>query len=180
MKSIFSEGKPQDIAAVLSNKDKRVAEQKKIFDKFPDYVLVDVNMNIPGPIKNNRYLEKLFQTGVADLESIFKRSNFDYQLITNWNMATGCENFYILKNDVKDVKRACINFEDETKLGRLFDADVLIKNKKAAISRKDFGINPRQCFICNRPAKECSRSRRHSVQELQDYISEIYYKGIEK
>ena len=48
----------------------------------------------------------------------------------------------------------------------------------AAISRRDLGQSPRKCFICDRPAKECARSRRHSVAEMQDYISELYVKNV--
>ena len=54
--NIFQEGNPQDIAQVLAAKDYRVALQQKIFQKYPDTTLVDINLNIPGPIKNNQYL----------------------------------------------------------------------------------------------------------------------------
>lgn len=68
---------------------------------------------------------------------------------------TGCENFYILDLPIKKVKQTTIAFEDQAELGRLFDADVLVKDKNAAISRRDLGPSPRKCFICDRPAKEC-------------------------
>ncbi|MDY5959933.1 MAG: citrate lyase holo-[acyl-carrier protein] synthase, partial [Lactobacillus amylovorus] len=71
-----------------------------------------------------------------------------------------------------------IYFEDHAELVVLFYADVLEKYKNAAISRRDLGPSPRKCFICDRPAKECARSRRHSVAEMQDYISELYAKNV--
>lgn len=49
--NIFNEGKEQNIAQALNAKDKRVALQQKIFAKYPDQTLVDVNLNITGPIK---------------------------------------------------------------------------------------------------------------------------------
>ncbi len=55
--NIFNEGNKQDIAQVLNAKDYRVAVQKAIFNKYPDQTLVDINLNIPGPIKNNQYLK---------------------------------------------------------------------------------------------------------------------------
>lgn len=174
--NIFNEGKEQNIAQVLKAKDKRVVLQQKIFEKYPDQTLVDVNLNIPGPIKNNRYLEKLFNYGIKELENSWDKLGYSYKLVVSLDEDTGCENFYILDLPIKIVKKTTINFEDQTELGRLFDADVLIKDKNAAISRRDLGKQPRKCFICNRPAKECARSRRHSVAEMQNYISKLYTK----
>ncbi len=153
--------------------------QKAIFQKYPDKVLIDVKMNIPGPIKNNYYLEKLFNLGIRKLEKEFKNKNYTLKLIANWNEDSGTENFYVIDEDIKDVKLICINFEDKTDLGRLFDADVLIKDKRMAISRKDLNLPVRKCFICNKPAKECARSRKHSVVDLQNYISNIYWGNLE-
>lgn len=176
--NIFNEGKEQNIAQVLNAKDKRVALQQKIFEKYPDQTLVDVNLNIPGPIKNNRYLEKLFNYGIKELENSWDKLGYSYKLVVSLDEDTGCENFYILDLPIKTVKKTTIDFEDQTELGRLFDADVLVKDKNAAISRRDLGKQPRKCFICNRPAKECARSRRHSVVEMQNYISKLYTKNV--
>ena len=176
--NIFNEGKEQNIAQVLNAKDKRVALQQKIFEKYPDQTLVDVNLNIPGPIKNNRYLEKLFNYGIKELENSWDKLGYSYKLVVSLDEDTGCENFYILDLPIKIVKKTTIDFEDQTELGRLFDADVLVKDKNAAISRRDLGKQPRKCFICNRPAKECARSRRHSVAEMQNYISKLYTKNV--
>ncbi|WP_308554778.1 citrate lyase holo-[acyl-carrier protein] synthase [uncultured Lactobacillus sp.] len=176
--NIFNEGKEQNIAQVLDSKDRRVALQQKIFAKYPDQILVDVNLNIPGPIKNNHYLEKLFNYGIKGLEQSWTELGYSYKLVAYLDEDTGCENFYILNLPIKVVKQTTIKFEDQTELGRLFDADVLVKDKNAAISRRDLGEEPRKCFICNRPAKECARSRRHSVSEMQNYISNLYTKYV--
>lgn len=176
--NIFNEGKEQNIAQVLNAKDRRVALQQKIFEKYPTQTLVDVNLNIPGPIKNNHYLENLFNFGIKELEASWDKLGYTYKLVASLDKDTGCENFYILDLPIKTVKQTTVKFEDQTALGRLFDADVLVKDKNAAISRRDLGQAPRKCFICNRPAKECARSRRHSVKEMQSYISELYTKNV--
>lgn len=172
--NIFNEGKRQDIAQVLAAKDRRVALQQKIFNKYPDQVLVDVKMNIPGPIKNNCYLIKMFKIGINELESAWIKLGYHFKLVVQLNDDSGCENFYVLSLPIEKVKHSTIDFEDQTPLGRLFDADVLVKSKQAAISRRDLGEQPRKCFLCNRPAKECARSRRHSVEQMQAYISHLY------
>lgn len=94
--NIFNEGKEQNIAQVLNAKDKRVALQQKIFAKYPDQTLVDVNLNITGPIKNNRFLEKLFNYGIKQLEASWDKLGFAYKLVVSLYEDTGCENFYIL------------------------------------------------------------------------------------
>lgn len=75
------QGNPQNIAQVLAGKDYRVALQQAIFKKYPDATLVDINLNIPGPIKNNRYLIKLFDYGIKQLEEIWQNKGYDYKLL---------------------------------------------------------------------------------------------------
>lgn len=56
--NIFNEGKEQNVAQALNAKDKCVALQQKIFAKYPDQTLVDVNLNITGPIKKKSLLRE--------------------------------------------------------------------------------------------------------------------------
>ena len=177
--NILQEGNPQDIAQVLAAKDYRVALQQKIFQKYPDTTLVDINLNIPGPIKNNQYLIELFNYGIKQLEKEWQDKNYNNRLVKALNIDAGCEKFYILQESSKKVKLSTISFEENSSVGRLFDADVLVKGRPA-ISRKELNYASRRCYLCDRPAKECARSRRHSVQEMQKYISSLYTKYVNK
>ena len=56
--NIFNEGKEQNIAQALNTKDKRVALQQKIFTKYPDQTLVDVNLNITKKKKKQSLLRE--------------------------------------------------------------------------------------------------------------------------
>lgn len=102
--------------------------------------------------------------------------HLSFQLAESWDKPTGCENFYLLSNDATEVKQTAIEFEKQSKLTRLFDADVLVKagQEVGIISRSTLKLPSRTCFLCNRPAKECARARSHSVDELQNYISKIF------
>ena len=55
--------------------------------------------------------------------------------------------------------------EDGEKIGRLYDIDV-IGVDKLPVSRSDFGMPERKCLICGSPAHVCSRSRKHTTEEL--------------
>ncbi|RMC48862.1 citrate lyase holo-[acyl-carrier protein] synthase [Lactobacillus sp. ESL0228] len=176
IKSIFGEGEKQGITEVLAQKDRRVQLQNKIFEQYPQGILLDVKLNVPGPIKNNRYLKQIFKHGCNQLEQELLKNGLKYSVMVTWDEPAGMENFYLLFENSQLVKKVAIRFEDKTELNRLFDADVLVKNKKQALSRSELNQISRRCFLCNRPAKDCARSRRHSIDELQNYLTHLYNK----
>ena len=95
MKSIFTEGKEQGIPEILAAKDKRVLMQQAIFKKYPENVIIDVKMNIPGPIKNNHYLDQLFNKGIDELEAEFDKANLETNKVASWDKDSGSEVFYV-------------------------------------------------------------------------------------
>ena len=71
------------------------------------------------------------------------------------------------------IKNITVAIEESCELGRLFDIDVIdISFEK--LSRKSF----RKCLICEAQAQECGRSRKHSVEELQNRVEEILKKSL--
>lgn len=74
-----------------------------------------------------------------------------------------------------ELKRTLIAIEEGTVYGRLMDLDVIqVKdNQVTPISRTQLGLSPRKCYICSAIAKECSRSRKHSVEDMQKAIADI-------
>ncbi|MDD7202562.1 MAG: citrate lyase holo-[acyl-carrier protein] synthase [Spirochaetales bacterium] len=63
------------------------------------------------------------------------------------------------------MKRVLVEFELRHPVGRWVDLDVRTSDL-SAVSRTQLGLAERRCIICDRPAKECARSRRHPVEEL--------------
>ena len=82
----------------------------------------------------------------------------------------------LVKGNPIELKKAMIELEDGTKLGRLFDIDV-INSKGNKISRLELGMAPRKCIVCDEIAHVCSRSRAHSVEEMLEYINKVI-KGV--
>ena len=66
---------------------------------------------------------------------------------------TGYEGYLVVKADGCQVKKLMIALE-ETKIGRLYDIDVLEK-ENTKISRKDLGFPERKCLLCDNPACQC-------------------------
>ncbi|HAT54012.1 MAG TPA: citrate lyase holo-[acyl-carrier protein] synthase, partial [Lactobacillus sp.] len=174
--NIFLNGTAQTIADVLQNKDDRVALQQNLAAKYPGRTIVALKMNIPGPIKNNEALAKLFTAGEAQWRSLMAQKQYAIIEDEHWERPTGMEAFYVVDAKADQVKRLAVSFEDDFALGRLFDADVLLTGESGlrALSRTNFAMPARTCLICGRPAKDCARSRRHSVDELQAHICPLY------
>ncbi|KRM58059.1 citrate lyase holo-[acyl-carrier protein] synthase [Secundilactobacillus malefermentans] len=179
MESIFNDGDAQSIEEMLASRDERVAYQNKIVAENPHKTLLAIKLNIPGPIKNNQKIDQLFSTGLKKFLNELEINDFRFSLLKQTAKPSGSEAFLLVENDIKKTKLEAIHFEDEDPLGRLFDIDVLGNDQQAALSRVSLNLPVRKCFICSRPAKDCARSRRHSVAELQDKISQLYYLELE-
>lgn len=170
MASIFTSGKPQTITDMLAARDQRVAFQQELTAAHPKSSIAAIKLNIPGPIKNNDALRRLFLAGVQRFEDQLT----DYTLAADWNHPAGNERFLILPLDFATSKRAAVAFEEQDSLGRLYDIDILQTGSQRAMSRTDLGLPKRRCLLCGRDAKDCARSRRHSVADLQAKITAMY------
>jgi holo-ACP synthase CitX len=64
-----------------------------------------------------------------------------------------------------EVKRAAIRLEQELPAGRLLDLDVYSPGGHQA-DRASLGLPPRACLVCDLPAVECIRTKRHEAATL--------------
>ena len=71
----------------------------------------------------------------------------------------------MLDLDAQVLKSATTDLEEHHPLGRLWDLDVITASG-TGLSRLQLGRPARRCLLCSRPARECGRSRRHSLPEL--------------
>lgn len=173
MENIFKAGSAQSLTDVMDSRDMRSRLQNELIQRYPNATVVAIKLNIPGPIKNNQYLTDLFMQGYREFRQ--QLTNDTIQVIDeiDWTRDTGRESVLVIDSAALDLKRSAIEFEDKTNFGRLFDIDVL-SSSAGHLSRVELSLPVRRCLICSRPAKECARSRRHSVEELQNKISAIY------
>ena len=85
---------------------------------------------------------------------------------------TGWEEFLCVWASPESLKRITVEIEERDPVGRLCDLDV-IRPDGSKVSREDIGFPGRKCLLCGEPAHACSRSRRHSVEELTGEIERI-------
>ncbi len=79
----------------------------------------------------------------------------------------------------KSISAKTAALKSEPSLGRLFDLDV-IRPDGRQVSRTELGLPQRLCLICGNPAKDCARSRRHTVAELQEKTRSILQNTIDE
>lgn len=177
MLKLFDSGVNQDIPAVLANRDKRVFVQNKLLSQYPSETVIGAKLNTPGPIKNNSLIKDFFVKQLEEFEDCLLEDGIVFFKSTEWlTAATGPERFYVIEETAENIKKITTEFEESKDYRRLFDLDVLFLDDEEvtkSISRTEIGYPQRKCLICGRPAKECGRSRRHSVEELQNRVSEL-------
>lgn len=156
---------------MLDAREKRAFRQHTLLKKYNKTMLC-FTMNIAGPIKNNPLIRRGFEFGKRFLEEKLTISNIKPIYFEEINEVTGNEAYYIFAENPLTIKKITSEIEDDSALGRLFDMDVLDSAGKK-IDRTELGLSPRLCLICGKLAKDCARSRTHSVSELQDKTNKI-------
>lgn len=161
------EGKEIGIDEVLFSRERRVAIQNQLIEKYK-LPLISFTMNIPGSIKNNVLIKNAFDYGKKELLKKLEDSRVEILEIKELNEDIGNELFIVAKINAKNLKKITVGIEEAEEIGRLFDMDIIDVNYEK-ISRNSY----RKCFICDKQAQECGRSRKHSIQELQSKVKEI-------
>ena len=155
--------------ALLAARDLRVARREQVFAARPGPV-VSVSVVMPGPVKDCELSRHAQSAALASLDRLFADNGWPAETLWAETPGTGPEALVIVGADAEALKRATIVLEDSHPLGRLWDLDVVTPD--GAVSRRDLNFVPRRCFVCDRPAHECARSRAHSLEALLAVMEE--------
>ena len=159
------------LTEMLDARERRVSIQTHLLKqhKLP---IICLTLNIPGPVKVFSQIPDAYDEGCRRIHFLLTQQKFPVIDFIETKDKTGYEAFFSVNASASDIKKAMVTIEDQDRLGRLFDIDVLDTDGRK-LSREEFGLTPRLCLICDRPAHECSRSRAHSVPELTKQIQKI-------
>jgi holo-ACP synthase/holo-ACP synthase/triphosphoribosyl-dephospho-CoA synthase len=159
---------------MLDAREKRSCLQKALLQEYP-CTLICLTLNIPGPVKVLPGLPAAYETGCRRILEALASHGITVIHQEEILEKTGYESFFCVKEDPDKVKLLMIALEDQDRLGRLFDIDVL-RTDGSKLSREDLGQPGRRCLLCEKPAQVCGRSRSHSVAELVREITSILRK----
>lgn len=156
---------------MLMARERRVMIQTRLLGDY-HVPLVCFTMNIPGPVKVFDNIPEVFGEGCEQIEKVLEQNHISFYLEECIRDKTGYEAFYCVDDSAEHLKQLMSGLEDNSMIGRLYDIDVLRADGRK-VSREDFKLPPRKCLLCGESAHSCSRSRRHSVEELTARIREI-------
>ncbi|WP_461205096.1 citrate lyase holo-[acyl-carrier protein] synthase [Clostridium sp. DL1XJH146] len=159
------------IYKILESREQRAEKQKSLIKEF-DGSLISFTLNIPGARKDSLLFRKAHEEGFRLLVEAIEKDKLPILYKEEIHKDTGSEGYISVQADSLKLKALTILIEEKTPLGRIFDIDVLNKSL-AIISRKDLGYEGRKCFVCNGEANICRKERKHSTEELIDYINEM-------
>ena len=161
-----------ELPQMLEARERRAERQRELLDIY-HLPLVSFTLNIAGPVKNSPSVRRGFRLGRELLLGQLSRLKAPVRFSEEIDEDTGCEGLYVVDLAPEMLKEAACAIEDGTELGRLFDMDVL-----APDGGKLDRPTPRTCLICGKPAKDCARSRTHTVAELQRRTHELLTEAI--
>lgn len=144
--------------AILKNRDERY---QLINQYLSDYQVVTLHSNIPGMEKNIK------QAYV--LTSIYRGLIYkNFTPIKEISLYGADGPVYIFLFDKKiPLKKQMEGLEENFVLGRFIDLDVYFDTMNS-LNRSQ----PRRCYLCNDIAFNCSRSQKHSYEELLTFLCE--------
>lgn len=172
---IFSRGSIPSLEKILKSREGRVSLQEKLLRSYPGFSLLAFKLNIPGPVKNNGAIKRIFDLGVQDIGHAVEGLGCQPYYKKEVSLETGPELFLVIPLPALALKASMVELEESLPLGRLYDIDVLTESggEVSGVARVDAGYLKRRCFICEEDAKACGRSRAHSVPEMLERMEEM-------
>lgn len=162
------------LVQMLEARERRAVRQRALLEQY-QLPLVSFSMNIAGPVKNSPSIRRGFHVGRGLLIEQLTRVKASIVFSDEIDQDTGCEGLYVVDLEPETLKEITCDIEDYSDLGCLFDFDVLTPNG-IKLERAE----PRRCLICGKPAKECARSRTHSVEELQIRTHDLLVNALDR
>jgi holo-ACP synthase len=160
---------------ILIGREKRVEFQEKLVRKYKMPILV-IRVNYPGLKKDNRISQEITVIIEQMISGMFSYA-IQYKIMTT--TAEGPLVIMCINKSARDIKKVTLDIEDKHLLGRCVDIDVYDENGMG-ISREEFGLGMRKCYICDDIAHNCVRSKKHSKEEVEGFIKTKFAEYMEK
>ena len=161
------EGRAVALDDILAARDARAARQQAM--QAAGGVLLSLTLVAPGAVKRSPLLDAIFAAALDAIRPLVDDARARIEAVDD----SGHHALYLLDGDAHDWKKRVIALENRAPLARLWDIDIIGGNGNP-VSRRELGLPPRRCLLCDDDAKTCARERRHSIGELQADIARRY------
>lgn len=162
---------PVGLAELLAARETRAQRQAALLVRHGTPVMC-MTIVMPGPVKDNGWARRALNEGAAEFDHLCARRGWPVLAHERHWLPSGPEAFYAVGTEATAVKAATIKLEEAQPIGRLWDFDV-IEPGMTVLSRQALGRPPRLCFVCDKPARECGRAQRHSLDVLLAAVGTI-------
>ncbi len=125
-------------------------------------------LNIPGGDKTPPGAEALFLWMLNQLPAVLP----GFLESSKFHDVLGPYAILGLDSDPKVVKKACVHLEAGHPSSRLIDLDVYSPNGQQ-VDRSSLGLPARACLVCDQPAVDCIRAKRHSLHSVIHRVHEL-------
>ena len=161
------EGRAVALDDILAARDARVARQQAMLAQGG--VLLSLTLVAPGAVKRSPLLDAIFAAALDAIRPLVDDARARLEAVDD----SGHHALYLLDGEARDWKTRMLALENRAPLSRLWDIDIIDRDG-VAVSRRDLGLLPRRCLICDDDAKTCARERRHDIAALQADIARRY------
>ena len=157
---------------VLDTRERRAWKQRELLGQFHRPVL-SFTMNIPGPVKDSPLIRRGFDAGLRRLDKALRGAGFVLLSREELREATGCELLCAVEAKAEEIKALCLEIEESSPLGRLFDLDVIGTDGQKLARQEE-----RRCLVCGRQGRGCASRRLHSLAELDAAVTGLLRNGL--
>lgn len=161
------EGRAVALDDILAARDARVARQQALLQQGG--MLLSLTLVAPGAVKRSPLLDAIFAAALDAIRPLVDDARARIEAVDD----SGHHALYLLDGEARDWKTRMLALENRAPLSRLWDIDIIDRDG-VAVSRRDLGLPPRRCLLCDDDAKTCARERRHDIAALQADIARRY------
>jgi len=160
------------LSEILIAREERVAIQTALLGKHQAPV-ISFTMNMAGPVKVTALSHRAFLWGCQQLRLGFVQNKFPVLAEQTRSLPTGDEAYFAVDAPAETVKALCVEIEESSAAGRLYDMDVIGTDGKKLERDAE-----RPCIVCGKPGRDCASRRLHSVAELQLHTASLLQAGL--
>ncbi len=162
------------LSEILTAREERVSIQNALLDEY-HVPVVSFTMNIAGPVKVTVLSHRAFLWGMEQLRLGFLQNKLKVLKEFSRHLPTGDEGYFAVDAPADRVKAICVEIEESSAAGRLYDMDVI-----GLDGRKLERGSERPCIVCGKPGRDCASRRLHGVAELQTKTGSILRSALER